>query len=257
MTRLLACLATCLLLAACAVSPYQHEVNATCTQYMPTNQPCFNCGGLAIIELPFVGFCEGTYFLQHQLGPAPAKSVHDGIYAAPSGAFSVQVPDGQPLATYGADQASIHGLSYLSFMPSSAVAPAYTVAVLDDHPGSVGDQPREGSVPGKLGAGVLGVSYSTFGEVERLRDPLDTMLDGRPARLGIYADLDYNARIAAYYLVYSLRGADAQATLSISWAGDCLHCKDGSEAEILAEVPGAGRFLRSFHLRRSQTMAAP
>lgn len=242
-------LLACMLLAACTVSPYQREVNATCGQYMPANQTCFNsCGGVVLIELPFVGMCEGIYFLQRELTPAPARSVHDGIYAAPSGSFSVRPPEDQPPLVYRAEQASLHGLSYVSFMPSAPSAPAYMVAVMADHGASKADEPREDSIPSQLGVGVLGLSYATFGKVERLRDPLEVTLDGRPARLGVYANFDYNSRVAAYFLVYSERAPDAQATLSISWSGRCLHCKDGSEAEILADAPGAEQFLKSFHL---------
>lgn len=254
------CICLLFTLTACAVSPYQREVNATCGQYMPSSGGCFpaqGCGALVLIELPFMGLCEGIYLLQHELSPTPAKSIRDGIYTAPRGSFSVQVPDAQASANYSAEQASLHGLSYVSFMPTVPAAPRYTVAVMAYHPKSVGDEPREGSVPGALGAGVLGVSYVSFGEVRRLRDPLDTTVDGQPARLGVYADLDINGAVDAYFLVYSLRGSDAQATVSVSWAAPCPACQAGSEAEMLASAPGAERFLRSFHLTGQTPGAAP
>src|SRR5690349_14214107 len=181
MRRLMAWIPACLFLTACAVSPYQREVNATCGQYMPSSGGCFpaqGCGALVLIELPFMGLCEGIYLLQHELSPAPAKSIRDGIYTAPGGSFSVQVPDDRPPAVYKAEQASIHGLSYASFMPAALFAPAYTIAVLDDHyPNRMHSDPGEQYMPDTLGHSVLGNSYAAFGEVKRLRDPLDTTLD--------------------------------------------------------------------------------
>jgi hypothetical protein len=251
-----------MLSAACVVSPYQREVNATCAQGIPPEKFCTNggqqlCGLVLLVELPFIGACEGVYFLDHQLGPAPAKSVHDGIYTAPGGAFSVQAPTDQPTGGYKIEQGSVHGLSYLSFKPAEPALPAYTVAVMGYHPKSAGDQPPESTMPVKLRGGVLGISYSGFSEVQRLRDPLPATVDGQSARLGIYVDADDDSSPKAYFLVYDLRGLDAQATVSISWSGPCPRCKEGTEAEILAGVPGAERFLKSFHIAQPATGAAP
>ncbi|HEY3644550.1 MAG TPA: hypothetical protein VGM16_04360 [Gammaproteobacteria bacterium] len=260
MRRFIAWIPACLFLAACTVSPYQHEVNSTCGQYLPLPGGCFGdgCGAIVLIELPFVGLCEGVYFLQHQLTPAPARNIHDGIYKAPSGSFSVQVPDDQPPVTYKGQQASIHGLSYVSFMPTLASLPAYTVAVMAYHPSSSkGGEPWESAMPGHMGGSVLGVSYSAFGEVKRIRDPLPTTVDGEDARLGVYGEFNNNSEVSAYYLVYSLRRTDAQATISVSWSGPCPRCRDGTEEDILAGVPGAERFLKSFHVMAPETEAAP
>lgn len=255
----LSLLLACAALAACTVSPYQHEVNSTCGQYLPEPGSCFGdgCGAIVLIELPFIGLCEGIYFLQHELTPAPRKTIRDGVYTAPSGSFSVRVPDGEPPVSYRGEQASIHGLAYLTFTPTAPSAPAYTVAVMAYDQGTVGGEPREGSVPNRMGGDVLGLSYSTHGEVKRIRDLLPTTLDGQEARLGVYGEFSGNSVVSAYYLVYSLRGANAQATVSVSWTGPCPRCEEGSEAEILAGVPGAERFLKSFHLIPPDAKTAP
>jgi hypothetical protein len=251
------------LLAGCAASPYQQEVNGTCGEVF-TPVVCSGggggggamiCGAVLLVELPFFSVCEGVYFLQHELAPVPAKSIHDGIYTAPTGAFSVRVPQDRPPVTYMAQQGALHGVSYVGFTPSAASAPTYTVAVVSGAADSTHYQAPEEMMPGKLGGSVLGVSYSSFGEVQRIRDPLPTTLDGQPALLGVYIDFSGNTRASAHFLVYILK--QSHATISVSWTGPCPHCAQGSETEIMADAPGASDFVHSFHLKSAAQAATP
>lgn len=248
-------------LAACAVSPYQQEVNATCGQAVPRGEFCTGtsgaelCGMVLLVELPFIGACEGVYFLQHQLAPPPAKYIRDGVYRAPSGAFSVHLPHALPGTTYKAEQGMLQPLSYVGFMPSDVETPAYTVATtrLNEAQAS---KPLSALMPGRFGAGIQGVSYSSFGQVKRIRDPMPVTLDGKPALLGVYADFGASAG-NAFFLVYYMLDGRSFSIVTLSWAGGCHHCKEGSEAEILDEVPGAADFVGSFHRYTPQTETTP
>jgi len=146
-------------------------------------------------------------------------------------------------------------VSYVGFMPSDVETPAYTAATTRVSKEQA-DMPLNVIMPGRFMAGIQGVSYSGFDDVKRIRDPMPTILDGKPAMLGVYADFDASAG-DAYFLVYYMVDGRRFATVTLSWAGGCHHCKEGSEAEILAEVPGAADFVNSFHLGSSQTDSAP
>jgi hypothetical protein len=196
--------------------------------------------------------CEGARFLSHHAEAAPPGDIKDGVYRAPSGLYTVDVPG--EFVAHGDTGIKVHESrddtqDRVIFFSMQDGAPVYSASVVPHLPPataalSLDEYAAKLSNPRGQTAGSVDESASLVPAYE-----VTLTLDGKPA---LFRDYPFTAgpggKTPAHYLLYVIKDGATGALLSITWYGACPQCATGPEAEIRSMDPSYKRFVESFHL---------
>lgn len=264
--RLVTAIAILALLAGCAQAPVQGSVG---TNFQTEYTSCAGPGGdgnyggqisaqgdaksalvfvvivASVLAITYAA-CEGAQLLHRHTEAVPAGNIKDGVYMAPKGIFSVDVPgDFSPSGDTGIKVSESRDDTQVRviFFSMQEGAPVYSASVVPHLPAAAAQQSLDDyasklTAPGQAAGAPLKPAYE-----------VNLTIDGKPA---LFRDYPFGAgpggKTPAHYLLYVIKDADSSALISITWYGACPQCSTGPETEIRAMDLRMQRFVDSFHM---------